>query len=240
MSMKRFLKCLCGVIGSVWLPMGLSAQSGPTVVLTFDDATASQRTVVAPLLQRYGFGATFFVCEFPGFENKEHYMIWEQIRQLSDMGFEIGNHTRSHGAMSRQSPEEIRAEIVYIEDRCRQEGIPRPVTFAYPGYDFSQEGMAILRERGYRYARHGGDKFYKSGMDSLMLPSYAIHEKDNRTLAFLQALLDGASAQDTVILCFHGVPDLAHDWVTTTPRHFKAMMKYLRRRDCRVIALRDL
>lgn len=73
-----------------------------------------------------------------------------------------------------------------------------------------------------------------------MLPSYAIHEKDNRTLAFLQALLDGASAQDTVILCFHGVPDLAHDWVTTTPRHFKAMMKYLRRRDCRVIALRDL
>jgi peptidoglycan/xylan/chitin deacetylase (PgdA/CDA1 family) len=35
------------------------------VVLTFDDATASQYSVVAPLLKEFGFGATFFVCEFP-------------------------------------------------------------------------------------------------------------------------------------------------------------------------------
>ena len=35
------------------------------VVLTFDDAPASQYDIVAPLLQEYGFGATFFVCEFP-------------------------------------------------------------------------------------------------------------------------------------------------------------------------------
>ena len=68
----------------------LKRVKGPIVVLTFDDATESQRSVVGPLLKKYGFGATFYVCEFPGFEDKTKYMTWEQIRELSDMGFEIG------------------------------------------------------------------------------------------------------------------------------------------------------
>ena len=214
--------------------------SGPTVVLTFDDATASQRTYVAPLLQRFGFGATFFVCEFPGFENKEHYMTWEQIRELSDMGFEIGNHTRTHASMSRLEPDRIEAEIRYIEEQGAAYGSPRPFTFAYPGYDYSSEGIAILRERGYRYARHGGDKPCTEASDPMLLPSYALHDKDNRTLDYLKQIMKEIGVQDTIILCFHGVPDLAHDWVTTSPRAFKAMMKYLKKRGCRVIALRDL
>ncbi|MEP7365288.1 MAG: polysaccharide deacetylase family protein [Acidobacteriota bacterium] len=35
------------------------------VVLTFDDGVVSHATFVAPLLKQYGFGGTFFVCEFP-------------------------------------------------------------------------------------------------------------------------------------------------------------------------------
>ena len=35
------------------------------VVLTFDDAVSSHATFVAPLLKKYGFGGTFFICEFP-------------------------------------------------------------------------------------------------------------------------------------------------------------------------------
>src|SRR5688500_18738093 len=67
------------------------------VVLTFDDASASHATYVAPLLQQYGFGATFFVCEFPpDFKDKTKYMSWEQIRQLHKRGFEIASHTRNH------------------------------------------------------------------------------------------------------------------------------------------------
>lgn len=89
--------------------------------------------MVGPLLKKYGFGATFYVCEFPGFEDKTKYMTWEQIRELSDMGFEIGNHSRSHGQMSRMSAEEIEAETAYIEEKCAEYGIPHPVTYAYPG-----------------------------------------------------------------------------------------------------------
>lgn len=44
------------------------------VVLTFDDASASHATFVAPLLKKFGFTATFFVCEFPpDFDDKTKY-----------------------------------------------------------------------------------------------------------------------------------------------------------------------
>ncbi|MFQ9504399.1 MAG: polysaccharide deacetylase family protein [Alistipes indistinctus] len=165
--------------------------AGKTVVLTFDDAAASHRTVVAPLLKKYGLGGTFFVCEFRGFENKEHYMSWEQIRELSEMGFEIGNHTRSHPAMSKLDREQIEEQIRYIEDKCAQYGIPHPTTFAYPGYDTSAEGIALLRERGYRYARHGGDRPYLRDIsDPMMVPSYSINHKTGHTLAYVRQAVE--------------------------------------------------
>src|SRR5881397_2575263 len=69
----------------------------PLVVLTFDDSVASHYSVVRPILKRYGFGATFFITEGFSFRtNKQDYMTWEQIRELHQEGFEIGNHTRDH------------------------------------------------------------------------------------------------------------------------------------------------
>jgi len=41
------------------------------VVLTFDDACASHATVVAPILKRLGFGATFYICNFYSFSTRK-------------------------------------------------------------------------------------------------------------------------------------------------------------------------
>ena len=195
-------------------PDSTHIQNRKTVVLTFDDATASQRTFVAPLLKKMGFGATFFVCEFKGFENKEHYMSWSQIRELAQMGFEIGNHTHSHPAMSQLDRQQIEEEIRYIENKCQEYGIAHPITFAYPGYSTSPEGIEILRARGYRYARHGNDKPYIYGeSDPMMVPSYAVHEKDNRTYEFVRNIIEQCPDNGAIVLCFHGVPDLAHNHV---------------------------
>ena len=44
-------------------------------VFTFDDATESQYSIVAPLLKKYGFSAIFFVCEYPpNFKDSLKYM----------------------------------------------------------------------------------------------------------------------------------------------------------------------
>ena len=74
------------------------------VVLTFDDGNKSDTTHVAPLLKRYGFGATFFITEGLNFlENKAHYVTWKEVRELHEAGFEIGNHTRRHKNVNHQS-----------------------------------------------------------------------------------------------------------------------------------------
>ena len=52
------------------------------VVLTFDDAVKSQRTIVAPLLKELGFGATFFVCHQWMVADPDHYLTWQEIAEI--------------------------------------------------------------------------------------------------------------------------------------------------------------
>ena len=105
------------------------------VVLTFDDATASQYSVVAPLLKKYGFNATFFICEFPpNFSDTTKYMNWRQIKELDKMGFEIANHTKTHPKINQIPIENFIDELNYIENKCDSLGISQPISFAYPGY----------------------------------------------------------------------------------------------------------
>lgn len=120
------------------------------VVLTFDDATESQYTVVAPLLKKFGFDATFFVCEFQS-NNKDSliYMNWNQIQELNKMGFEVANHTRTHPSVNQLPKTQFLEELNYIEGKCDSLDIEKPSSFAYPGYNLSSPGLETLHEKGY-------------------------------------------------------------------------------------------
>jgi peptidoglycan/xylan/chitin deacetylase (PgdA/CDA1 family) len=209
------------------------------VVLTFDDAALSHATYVAPLLKKYGFGASFFVCEFrPDFADKTKYLSWEQIRQLHRQGFEVGSHTLTHQHVNKLSREQLGAELDSIESRCRQYQIARPTTFAYPGYDTHPTALALLPARGYGFARAGGSRAYDPATDHpLLIPSFSTSGTDKqKVLDALQLARDGK----IVVLTVHGVPDYAHDWVTTPPVLFEEYLRYLHDHHYKVIALRDL
>src|SRR4051812_6796672 len=131
------------------------------VVLTFDDSSRSHVTVAAPLLKKHGFGATFFVTEgFDSATNKRDYMTWDEIARLHRDGFEIGNHTRDHKPPSSADPKGTIEQLEAIDARCLAHGIPRPVSFAYPGNALDREVLPILRGRGIRFARRGGAPEY--------------------------------------------------------------------------------
>src|SRR5580698_7351381 len=115
------------------------------VVLTFDDGCISHYKYVAPLLKKYGFGATFYVCEFPGWPDSSKYMSWGQIRQLSEWGFEIGNHTWHHQNVNQVNGSRLHTEIAYIERKCDSLHIPRPTSFAYPAYHTTDTAELLLR-----------------------------------------------------------------------------------------------
>ncbi len=221
------------------------------VVLTFDDSVKSHYTVARPLLKRYGFGATFFITEgFTFRTNKKDYMTWDEIRGLHEDGFEIGNHTRDHMGVSDENVPRLEAQLSAIEAQCAKHGIPKPVTFAWPGNAISDRAFAVLRKRGIRFARRGGAPeypyergrgfAYEPGRDHpLLVPSAGDARPDWSMSDFVRAV-EQAKDGRIAVLQFHGVPEGEHPWVHTPRERFEDYMRYLRENDYTVIALRDL
>ncbi len=221
------------------------------VVLTFDDSVKSHATTVGPLLKKLGFGATFFITEgFTFTTDKTHYMTWEEIKALNDMGFEIGNHTRNHKGVSKQSDEEFLADLEFIEKQCEAHRIPRPVSFAYPGNDIHIHALKVIQQKGYLWARRGGapEYPYDKGQGSaytpyddhpLLIPS-AGDARPAWTMTNFQMAAALATKGKIAVLQFHGVPDSEHPWVNTDPTMFDSYMNFLKEKNFTVIALRDL
>lgn len=120
------------------------------VVLTFDDGYADNYTVVFPLLQRYGFGATFFVVT-SSVGTRDHLTI-SQIREMAQAEMEIESHGVHHIDFSRLSTDDARREL--LQSRKTIEGwTGHPVAFfAYPAGRYSIALEHLLDTLGYRGA----------------------------------------------------------------------------------------
>ncbi len=221
------------------------------VVLTFDDSVKSHFTVVRPILERYGFGATFFITEgFDFHDNKKDYMTWDEIAQLHKDGFEIGNHTRDHLGINDNNVAQVSEQLRAINEQCKNHGIPPTVSFAWPGNSISLKAFPVLRQQGIKFARRGGapehpygkgqGSAYEPGLDHPLLIPSAGDARPKWTLEDFIAAAKQARHGRVAVLQFHGVPDRAHPWVHTAKEQFEAYMKYLAVNDYTVVALRDL
>ena len=225
------------------------------VILTFDDGNKSDITFVAPTLQEYGFGASFYITEGLGYRSdadKERYVSWDDVRQLHDLGFEVGNHTGWHPNMAELPRDDIRANLELIERRCEQHGIPKPTTFVYPGWRHSLPVVEVLAERGYVFARRGVSPEHPDGGRGargraydpledhpLLIPTTGYAGPDWGFEDLVWAV-DQARDGKIAVLTFHGVPALEHPWVHTDRQDFVRYMDYLLERRCTVISMRDL
>lgn len=248
----KSLSALLSLLALLALPVR-AAEPVPDklVVLTFDDSVSSQYTVVRPLLKKYGFGATFFITEgFSFVTNKKDYMTWEQIAELHKDGFEIGNHTRDHFGVNPKNVDQLREQLAAINDRCAAHGIPKPVSFGYPGNSIAREALPVLAEMGIRFARRGGSPEYpyekgggiafEPGQDHPLLIPTAGDARPTWTLDNFKKAVALAGKGRIAVLQFHGAPDLDHPWVNTPPERFAEYMKFLAEGGYKVVALRDL
>jgi len=265
LSRREFLRGIAGSSAlagalSASVPNGASRVTSPVapvpvpdklVVLTFDDAAKSHGTFAAPFLKDLGFRATFFVSH-RWMNDHENFMTWKEIAKIHQLGFEIGNHTWTHDDFSRpRNTARLEGELALIEREISKVGVPRPVSFAYPGDDFGPEAVRILRHQGYRFARRGmqpeipygqmqiGPAFDPKQHHPLLIPTTADAYPD-WTLAYFQQVVGRARDARIVVLQFHGVPDPAHPWVNTPPENFRLYMTYLKENGFQAIALRDV
>ena len=212
------------------------------VVLTFDDGNRSDHEFVAPLLERYGFGATFFITEGLGFrDDEEYFLTWEEVRDLHDRGFEIGNHTRSHPDVASLGRDQLIAELEHIDARCRDFGIPRPRSFYYPGNHTSRAAVAVLAERGYAWARCGCEPTpHDCRIDHPPLVPTSAAFGPAMDLAALTWTARQAASGCAAVFTFHGVPAPRHPWVSTAPETVRDFVSWLADGGYSAIALRDL
>ncbi|MDD3153436.1 MAG: polysaccharide deacetylase family protein [Victivallaceae bacterium] len=213
------------------------------VILTFDDSVKNHAERVAPFLVTRGFNATFFITEWNREWNNLHgsmRLSHKDMQQIASMGFELGNHTHTHGGSQSLTHEGIEREIVYIEVLFQALGLPKPRTFAYPGGPYSEEAAKILKERNYLAARCVEERsFDPATEDPFRLPAYAVTEKNG---GFTRAMEEFDRMEDSrcLILVYHGIPDQVHPWVNTEVETFESQMDELATRGAQVLSLAQL
>lgn len=214
-------------------PLGVLRKPIPDklVVLTFDDGPLSGYTVVAPILKSFGFGGSFYVCDFDSFRTrKDWYMTWRQMKAMTDAGFEIGNHTTGHAGGCRIGG------FLSLEDDLVANGVPKPTTIAWPVFAVNTVTYPELAANGYLFGRGGHFRPYRPTVDNPFdIPCLGAGTMEE----FVRSVRQAAGGR-IVTLCYHGVPDLEHQAVSLDPAVFKAQMQYLKDNDYKVIALRDL
>lgn len=136
---------------------------GGTLAITFDDGYRDNFEVAAPILEAAGLPATFFIATgfiessvTPPWDKhlpvQPGWMTWDQIRQLSGRGFDIGCHTDTHIDMGSCDESTVRAELV-TSKRKLEDAIGKSVElFAYPfgGREhICARSMGLVRELGF-------------------------------------------------------------------------------------------
>ncbi|MCC6626395.1 MAG: polysaccharide deacetylase family protein [Chloroflexi bacterium] len=121
-----------------------------SVVLTFDDGYADNAIEALPVLQRYGFTATFYIVS--GFVGRPGYLTWAQLEQVRDAGMEIGAHTVNHRDLTAVTPAVARDEIVRSRQTLRERlGVP-VASIAYPAGRYTPATIELVRQAGYESA----------------------------------------------------------------------------------------
>ena len=140
-------------------------------IITFDDGYKSQFTSAKPILDHYGYRASFFiVCNFVGKTAEEmnsssivnfvgkgvEQMSWQDIMALYKHGNQIGAHTMNHlRNLTSMSNNELDYEIGQSKECLVDHGIST-TTFAYP-YENGKDNSTIVEKisKYYSYARAG-------------------------------------------------------------------------------------
>ena len=141
-SLKRAGWCGLSVSEALRFPV----TSG--VAITFDDGCESDLVTAAPILRELGFGATFYVTT--GLLGSRGYLSFRQLKELSDLGFEIGCHSMTHSYLSDLADEGLEREVVGAKLQLEQI-LGRTVEhFSCPGGRYNRRVVEIARRAGYQ------------------------------------------------------------------------------------------
>ena len=125
------------------------------VILSFDDNRKGDFTYAKPILDKYGFKATFFIiC---GKTTDKGAMNWQEIASMQSDGMDIESHTMTHKHLNHLSANALNFEIAGSKQCLANHGY-NTTSFAYP-YDEGADNATVVNTvaKYYDLARTGSE-----------------------------------------------------------------------------------
>jgi len=204
------------------------------VSLTFDDGLRCQFERAVPILDRYGFPATFFLVantdpiHTDGGQHPDwHKINWsdqdvELLKGMARRGHEIGAHSMTHRRPGLDDDPKFEAEgsKQWIEARLASE-IP---SYCYPFYHVTPPIKSAVIEAGFQQARGGHNAGFYSSPGSVDW-----FEVDCRQITQNEQVSEWVQPGKWHVLVFHGIGTWDDGWEPITTEQFAAQMAELAR-----------
>lgn len=118
-----------------------------TISMTFDDGCKSNLYIAEELAKRELSG-TFFIIKDKCLHDST-YLSKQEVRELNNLGMNVGSHSTSHRHMNRLTLEDMKTELRdskhFLEDLLGK----KVDTIAYPGGHCGPREFKIAKEEGY-------------------------------------------------------------------------------------------
>jgi peptidoglycan/xylan/chitin deacetylase (PgdA/CDA1 family) len=160
------------------------------LAITFDDGYRSNATIAAPILERYGQRACFFVTtqwvgtnHIPWWDAEKQiqsqWMTWDQVRSLRAARHCIGSHTQTHPDLGVIDKEEARRQIEGGSARLDAELGEHSGLFAYPfggRKNMSEQNQSVVNQLDLRCCLSAYGGAVQPGDDPLRLKRITISD----------------------------------------------------------------
>ena len=130
-----------------WKIEPVSDENAKVALLTIDDAPDEHALEMAEILKELDVSAVFFVNGH-FIESEEKQAI---VKQIADMGFEIGNHTYSHASLPSITEQEQEEEIKRVNSLVEKATGSKPRFFRAPFGENTDFSKKVVKEEGMQF-----------------------------------------------------------------------------------------
>jgi peptidoglycan/xylan/chitin deacetylase (PgdA/CDA1 family) len=137
------------------------------LVITFDDGWKSQYQNAIPVLSLHHFPATFYI--YTGVIGSPASMSWDELKDLSVRGMEIGGHTKTHAKLTKVPLLQLHSELSESKTQLEKKLDITVTNFAYPYGMYNDLVIKAVKQAGYTSARTSQQIKYNDFKDRYQL-----------------------------------------------------------------------
>ena len=154
------------------------------ICIVFDDGDKSIYDFAFPVLKKYNLTATIFIAsgiiankKITDFYNTKNMMTAENIKEMSDNGFEIASHSAVHLDLTLLDENDLRKELLNSKKELEKLTGKSVPALSFPYGSWNEKAITIAEECGYKkFAVYRKHKFADG---KKIIPATAVYPFDN-------------------------------------------------------------